>query len=451
MSTIDDHHTPAPAAAPALSSGAPAQPPASPTPPQRKPGALAPLRRRNFSLLFVGQLISALGDQAYAIALPWTVLAVTGDVRQMAVVLTAGAAARVLAMLIGGVLADRLSPRLIMLVADFGRAGVVGALGMALFIELPPLWVVALLAGLEGIGSGLFTPGAGAITPTLVPEDELTSANGMMQVIQFLSLVFGPVLGGIATAAQASIAFLADGASFFVSGLSLAGMRVPRRARTAERKSMAGDIGAGVRYALSMPLLRTTMVVTIFGNFGFAGALGVGLVVLSRNLSNNPVTLGIFFTAVGVGGIIGGISASLLARMKRRGLVALALWVVVAAILGFIPLAAGSAASALPVELAVPADLRVPLVAVAMGLIGLVLALTDTVFITVMQQQIAADYMARVMSIQFLAGGITQPLALVAAGYAVVRFGPGGTFLAAGVTMLIAALIGLSSRALRQV
>jgi MFS family permease len=447
----DDQFAP-PSAAPALTSGEPSQPPPAPlAAPQRQPGALAPLRRRNFSLLFVGQLISALGDQAYGIALPWTVLTVTGDVRQMAIVLTAGAAARVLAMLIGGALADRLSPRLIMLVADFGRAGVVGALGAALFIELPPLWLVALLAGLEGIGSGLFTPGAAAITPTLVPEDELTAANGMMQVIQFLSLVFGPVLGGIATAAQASVAFLADGASFFVSGLSLAGMRVPRRARTAEKKSMAGDIGAGVRYAVSVPLLRTTMTVTIFGNFGFAGALGVGLVVLSRNLSASPLTLGIFFTAVGVGGIIGGISASLLARLKRRGLVSAALWVVVAALLGVIPLAAGSAASALPIELAVPADLRVPLVAVAMGLIGLVLALTDTVFITIMQQQIAADYMARVMSIQFLAGGITQPLALVAAGYAVVRFGPGGTFLAAGVTMLIASLIGLTSRALRRV
>jgi len=121
----------------------------------------------------------------------------------------------------------------------------------------------------------------------------------------------------------------------------------------------------------------------------------------------------------------------------------------VAAILCVIPLVAGSAASALPVELTVSANLRVPLVAGAMGLIGLILALTDTMLITIMQQQIAPGFMTRVMSVQLLAGGVTQPLALVAAGYAVVRFGPGGTFLVAGATMLVAALIGFSSRALR--
>src|SRR5215475_9386824 len=87
---------------------------------KRHSGPLGPLRSRNFSLLFWGQLISILGDQAYSLALPWTVLIVTGDPQQMAVVLAAEALPRVLFLLIGGALADRLSPRLVMLVADLG-------------------------------------------------------------------------------------------------------------------------------------------------------------------------------------------------------------------------------------------------------------------------------------------------------------------------------------------
>src|SRR5512146_2409167 len=75
----------------------------------KAPGILAPLRRRNFSLLFSGQLISVLGDQVYSLALPWTVLAVTGDPRQMALVLTAAAIPRVALLLVGGALSDRLN------------------------------------------------------------------------------------------------------------------------------------------------------------------------------------------------------------------------------------------------------------------------------------------------------------------------------------------------------
>ena len=277
---------------------------AEPTPHRR---TRSPLRRRNFALLFAGQLISALGDQAYGIALPWTVLAVTGDVRQVAVVLASGAVPRMLALLLGGALADRLSPRLVMLVTDAGRAAVVAALGITLFVGLPPLWVVAALAALEGLGTGFFQPSFPAITPVLVPADELPAANGMMMIVQFLALVIGPLLGGVATAAQASVAFLADAASFLISFITLGAIRLPRRQRDASvpTQHLAASIGDGLRYTLAQPLLRTTIIVSTLGNFGLSGVASLSLIVLSRNLSPSALTLGILFAAIGVGGIIG--------------------------------------------------------------------------------------------------------------------------------------------------
>lgn len=434
------------------------------TPPTRRPGALTPLRRRNFSLLFSGQVISVLGDAAYGLALPWTVLAVTGDPRQMSVVLAAGAVPRVLLLLIGGALADRLSPRGVTLFADLGRAVVVGILGVTLFAGLPPLWVVALLAGLEGAGSGLFQPGILAMIPRTVADPELPAANGLMQVVQFLSLAFGPLLGGLATAAQASLAFLADAASFLVSAVSIFGIRLPARApattlaaasdtaeaTAANKGGMLGDIAAGWRYALGTPLLRSTMAVTLFGNFAFAGTLNVALIVLARDLSPNPVTLGILLALVGVGGVLGGLSAALLARAKRRGIAAFVLWVVIAALIVAIPFAAGPAGH-LPKSLPLPANLRIPAVAALLGLIGLLLSLTDTVFITIMQQRIAPEYLARVFSIQFLAGGILQPLSMVVAGWVTASFGPGVAFLGGGAVFVVAILIGLGSRELRTI
>ncbi len=443
---------------PSADAGAPT---AIATPPRRT-GALSPLRRRNFSLLFSGQLISVLGDQAYSLALPWTVLAVTGDPRQMAIVLAAQAAARVLLLLIGGALADRISPRLVMLLTDVTRALVVGILGVTLLAGLPPLWIVALLAGLEGAGSGLFLPGAQALLPATVSPEELPAGNGLMQVIQFLSLAIGPLLGGVATAAQASAAFLADAASFAVSALTLVGIRVPRRpaARDGEhdtnpgdmsvkRAGMFGDIGAGMRYAFGVPLLRAAMAVTVFGNFAFSGVMGVALIVLARNLSPSPVTFGVILGATGIGGVIGGLSAGLLGRARRRGLVALLIWIVIAGLIAAIPVLAGPAGR-LPVSIALTARGHIVAVSLLMGGLALLLALTDTMFLTIMQQAIVPEYLARVFSLQFLAGGIAQPLSILLAGAITATIGPGVAFLGGAAVLLVAAFIGLASRELRR-
>jgi predicted MFS family arabinose efflux permease len=454
---------------------------------KRRSSPLAPLRGRNFSLLFWGQLISVLGDQAYSLALPWTVLIVTGDPRQLAVVLAAEALPRVLFLLIGGALADRLSPRLVMLVADLGRAAVVGALGVALISGLPPLWVVALLAGLQGVGSGLFMPGTQALLPRTVDADDLPAANGLMQVTQFLSLTLGPVLGGVATSAQAVLAFLADGASFLISALTLFGIQLPARQTTnsaqatpvvvadategleeaaaaeivAQKSSLFGDIGAGIGYAFRQPLLRTTMAVTVLGNFAVSGTFNVALIVLINQLTHNALTLGLVFGALGVGGILGGLGAALLGRLRRRGVVALVFWIFMALAITAIPFAARSAAQ-LPFGLdtltsgiqplqTLSANGQVGVIAALLAIIGFILAIGDTMFLTIMQQRIAPEYLARVFSVQFVAGGITQPLSLVVAGFVVVTLGPGAAFLAGGALLLVAILIGLSSRALREV
>jgi MFS family permease len=440
--------------------------------PARRAGPLSPLRKRNFRLLFFGQLISTLGDQAYGVALPWTVLVVTGDPRQMAIVLAAEATPRVLFLLLGGVLADRLGPRLVMLVADIGRAGVVGALGVTLFVGLPPLWVVATLAALHGVGSGLFQPGSQALIPQTASDDELPAANGLMQTVQFFSLTIGPALGGLVTAAQASVAFLADAASFVVSALTLFGMRLPRRSarqsaasepaedNTARQKTgLLREVGAGVKYTFAHPLVRVALPVTVLGNFAINGALSVAIVVLVNQMTNNALALGLVFGAAGVGGVLGGLSAGLLGRLPRRGVVALSMWIIMAALLAFMPLVSGLVGqwpvdfdllTVLPLG-TLDTTTRLVAIGVLLGVIGFVLAIVDTMFLTIFQQRIAPEYLARVFSVLFVAGGTAQPLALVVAGLITATYGVEAAFLASGAILLVAIVVGLSSRELRRV
>lgn len=434
-------------------------------------GAFSTLRNRNFSLLFSGQLISVIGDQVYGLALPWTVLAVTGDARKMAIVLTASTVARVILLLFGGALSDRLNPRIIMLTADAGRVLVVGALGVTLFFGLPPLWIVASLAALEGAGTGLFGPGVQALLPRILPEEQLPAGNGLMMVVQYSTLTIGPLLGGIATAAQATVAFLADAASFVVSTVSLAAIRLPANrpgsapanapaegaepgAAAASRQGLLREIGAGLRYTFGHPLVRATMAVTVLANLGISGTLSVALIVLSHNLSPSPVTLGILLAAAGVGGIIGGLSAGLLARLRRRGIVTLSLYLIAGVAIAAIAIAAGPASQfpfPIPVALALTTEWRVGVIAGLLGLMGLIVAMGDTMILTVMQQRIAAEYMARVFSAQFLASSIAQPFSLIAAGFIAAVYGPGIVFIAGAAIMLLGIGLGLGSRALRKV
>jgi hypothetical protein len=96
-------------------------------------------------------------------------------------------------------------------------------------------------------------------------------------------------------------------------------------------------------------------------------------------------------------------------------------------------------------------DTRVGLIAALLGIVGFILSIGDTMFITIMQQRIAPDYLARVFSVQMVAGGITQPLSLVAAGYVAATYGPGIAFVGAGAVFLGAVVLGLASRELRHV
>src|SRR5438309_3654540 len=92
-----------------------------------KAGSLfAPLKARNFRLLFGGQLISTIGDAFYAVALPWLVLTNGGSAQELGIILSAYGIPRVGSVLLGGVLSDRLRPRRVMLLADAVRAVLVG-------------------------------------------------------------------------------------------------------------------------------------------------------------------------------------------------------------------------------------------------------------------------------------------------------------------------------------
>src|SRR5260370_9706584 len=177
------------------------------------------VRYRSFALLWSGQFISFLGDGIFRVALAWTVLQLTGSALAMGTVFFAGLVPTILFTLLGGVAADRISRRLLMLWSDMGRAVVVALVAGLAWLHLLQFWHLLALSLLFVISSSFFTPSYQSISPQLVPVDLLQSANSLNRLRTLRSRIAGPSLGALRVpmAGGPVSAFALDALSFWVS------------------------------------------------------------------------------------------------------------------------------------------------------------------------------------------------------------------------------------------
>ncbi|HLQ10961.1 MAG TPA: MFS transporter [Ktedonobacteraceae bacterium] len=145
---------------------------------KRLPFARA-LKSRPYAMIWIGQTISNLGDGIFNVALAWQILLMTHSGTAMGVVLIASMIPRLVFVLIGGVAADRLPRRLIILWSDGGRGVIVLLISILGFTGLLQFWHLVIEALIFGVVDGFFNPAIMAITPDLVAKDDLASANAL--------------------------------------------------------------------------------------------------------------------------------------------------------------------------------------------------------------------------------------------------------------------------------
>ena len=155
-----------------------------------------PLFRRDFTLVVIGQIISLFGSAILRFALPLYLLRQTGSPALFGAVGAAAFIPAVLCAPIGGVVADRINKRNIMVILDFSTAGLILAFALLLNrAPLVPLMAVCLML-LYGI-AGAYQPAVQASIPLLAQAEQLTSANAVINMVQTLSALLGPVIGGV--------------------------------------------------------------------------------------------------------------------------------------------------------------------------------------------------------------------------------------------------------------
>src|SRR6266851_9629371 len=155
-----------------------------------------PLAIRDFRLFSLGQLASTIGDYCYAVALPWLVLSAHGGAILLGTVLACYGVPRTVLIPVGGVLADTVGPRTLMLAADAVRCVLVAGLALLAARHTASLAALGPIAALIGAGEGLFIPASYAIMPSLLDAEQLAAGNALSTAAVQAGSLLGPALGG---------------------------------------------------------------------------------------------------------------------------------------------------------------------------------------------------------------------------------------------------------------
>jgi len=219
------------------------------------------------------------------------------------------------------VLGDRYDRRWVMVSSDLARAALIGGAALAVFVDATP-FAVYVLAVLVSVVATAFRPAEAALIPSLArTPEELTAANVAASTIESVGTFAGPAIGGLLLAAVGtSVAFLVTGALMLWSALFIAGIRSSGEAKEQpdrEAVSVLDELLAGFRTIARER--RTRVLVGLFSAQTFVdGMLSVFIVVIAlKLLKAGEAGVGFLNSAVGVGGVLGGIAAAVLVGRKR--------------------------------------------------------------------------------------------------------------------------------------
>lgn len=273
-------------------------------------------RNRNFRQLWLGQVVSQMGDWFDTIALYTIVLNLTGSGRAVGLVLVARFLPSVIVGPASGVIADRFSRRSIMIMSDVARAVVV--LGFLLVRSADQLWLVYVLTVIQLVFSTFFEPARTAAVPSIVAPRDLVAANAISSATWSAMLTLGAAIGGLITGwVGTDAAFVLDSLTYLLSAALIMSVRFPRREpREKKRLTLASALGLtqtleGMSYVRKRP--RVFALLMVKPAWGLGGGILALLAVFGEKIfpvgRSTATGIGVLYAARGIGTAIGPFAA----------------------------------------------------------------------------------------------------------------------------------------------
>ncbi|HEX6701030.1 MAG TPA: MFS transporter [Gaiellaceae bacterium] len=355
------------------------------------------LRERNFRLLFAARTASFVGTNLAPIAVAFAVLGLTGSATYVGLSFAAWTLAQISTLLVGGIVADRLPRRQVMVASDTANFCVRATMGALLVAGSMDVWFLIALQAVGGAATAFYSPASTGLVPQTVPTRLLQQANGFMSIARYVAFPLGAAAGGAVVATiGAGEALLLDAATYGTSALLLTRLRLPVRGRSAAAPNFVRELREGWHaFTEHTWVWVLTLWISLYFLVTYAPFFVLGPYIARASLGGAGAWA-VIVTGEGIGALAGGLVA-LRFRPNRP-------WVLLCGLF-----AGTGIQSVLLAE-------RAPAVAIgtAAVLAGFAFSFGTVVFETGVQQRIAPSKLSRVSAYNWLGAMVFLP-----AGYAV--------------------------------
>lgn len=401
---------------------------------------LAPFQIREYRLLIAAVTLSIFADGMFAVVLALQVIELDNNPVSLSIVMTCFGAAFVAFVLVGGITADRMNQRKIIIgveTVNVVAASAVAALGLLGALQV---WHLALAATAMGTAAAFFFPAYSAILPRILPAEQLLAANGVEGVVRpVFQRAVGPAVAGMLIGATFPAVGSVVVAALFATGLALLiatrpAAATPPQEPEVERAHVLRDLRDGFVFMLRTPWLLWTLLFASMFVLVVLGPIEVLLPFIANDrFDDGARTYGFILAFFGMGSALGALAVSS-GRLPRRYLtVMMAMWG-----LGSIPLVVVGFTSSFT----------------WMALATFVVGVTDgagmVIWGTLLQRRVPTEMLGRVSSLDFFVSLAFMPLSFAIVGPLSKVVTMQTIFLVAGIAPVILAAIALIAAKMRQ-
>jgi MFS family permease len=377
------------------------------------PKALRPFVHREYRVLISALAISIFGSGMWAVAMVYQVIHLGGGPLELSLVAAAGSVGLVAFVLAGGIAADRIPQRRLIIAVEGANLAVIAAISGLALAGLLQLWHVAAGAFVLGVGAAFFFPAYSAILPRILPAEDLLAANGMEGSMRpVLQQAAGPAVAGIVVAALSPSHALTTVALCHLSAfivLNFLGQHgLAARLNGAEdgggtapgTRSFFHDLREGVSYTLRTPWLLWTLIWACISVLFLIGPIEVLLPFVVRDqLGGDSSVFGFLLAVMGVGAALGSLLTASLRLPRRYLTVMMVSWGA-----GSLPLAAVGIMD------------NFWTIAAALFIFGATGSVGMVIWGTLLQRRVPPHLLGRVSSLDFFVSLALMPVSMAVAG-----------------------------------
>ncbi|WP_144661756.1 MFS transporter [Paenarthrobacter nicotinovorans] len=370
--------------------------------------ALRPFVHRDFRVLISALSVSIFGSGMWAVAMVYEVIHLGGGPLELSLVATAASVGLVGFVLAGGIAADRLPQRLLIIAVEGANLAVIATVTLLAMLNVLQLWHLAIGAFILGVGQAFFFPAYSAILPRILPAEDLLAANGMEGTVRpILQQAAGPAIAGIlvaafspahAVAGVAACHFLAFAILNFLGRQRLDGPEKP--SETAVPRSFLRDLREGFSYTIRTPWLLWTLIWACLSVLFLIGPIEVLLPFVVRDqLGGDSRVFGFLLAVMGVGSAVAALATASFPLPRRYLTVMVVTWG-----LGSLPVAAIGFMD------------NVWLLGGAMLIFGVTEGIGTVIWGTLLQRRVPRHLLGRISSLDFFVSLALMPVSMALAG-----------------------------------